>query len=70
MKYESAPYKNFQNSILLSHIAAVKKELNLFTQLFYLLVILRKYINSKLEQNKHKNENVYVEGNANVTTTC
>ena len=56
---------NFQNSILLCHKAAVRKELNFFKQLFYLLVILRKYINSKLEQNKR-----ICRGNCNVTTTC
>jgi hypothetical protein len=55
---------NFQNSILLCYIAAVRKELNFFKQLFYMLVILRKYTNGKLEQNKCKNENVYVEGTA------
>jgi len=55
---------NFQNSILLCHIAAVTKEVNFFKQLFYLLVSLRKYINSKLEQNKCINENVYVEETA------
>jgi hypothetical protein len=54
---------NFQNNIRLCHIAAVRKELKFFKQ-FYLLVILRKYINGKTEQNKCKNEKVYVQGTA------
>jgi hypothetical protein len=46
------------------YIAAVRKEMNFFKHIFHLLVVLRKYINSKLEQNKRKNENVYVEETA------
>ena len=38
---------NFQISILLCHTGAVNKELDFFEQLFYLLVIPRKYINGK-----------------------
>jgi coproporphyrinogen III oxidase len=51
---------NFQNSLLLCHMVAVRKELDFFIQLFHPLVIARKHIKWQNREKQMQKIKMYI----------